>query len=69
MPMRRAGIPDDRVATVMAGDADEVVEQAQAFAATGIAGMTFSMPDAHDLEAVELAGRALAPVFAAAVTP
>jgi hypothetical protein len=29
--------------------------------------MTFSMPDVHNLEAVELAGHALGPVFASAV--
>jgi F420-dependent oxidoreductase-like protein len=63
--LRRLGIPEERLSTAMAGDPDEVAEQAQAFADIGIEGMTFSMPDAHDLESLELAGRALGPVFAA----
>jgi F420-dependent oxidoreductase-like protein len=66
--MRRAGIPEERVASIMVGGPDEIAEQAQAFAEIGVEGMTFSMPDAHDLEAVELAGRALGPVFAPGVT-
>jgi alkanesulfonate monooxygenase SsuD/methylene tetrahydromethanopterin reductase-like flavin-dependent oxidoreductase (luciferase family) len=65
--MRRAGIPEERVASVMGGDPDEVARQAQAFAEIGIDGLTISMPDAHDLDAVELAGRALGPVFAPTV--
>jgi F420-dependent oxidoreductase-like protein len=64
--MRRAGIPEARVASVMAGDPDEIAQRAQAFAEIGIDGMTLSMPDVHDLEAVELVGRALGPVFASA---
>ena len=31
---------------------------------SGIEGLTFSMPDVHDLEAVALAGETLAPIFA-----
>jgi len=42
-------------------------ERAQAMADVGIEGMTISMPDVHDLEAVELAGQALGPVFGASV--
>jgi F420-dependent oxidoreductase-like protein len=64
--MRAMGIPEDRLATVMAGDPDELAEQAHAFAEIGIEGLTISMPDAHDLESLELAGRALGPVFASA---
>jgi F420-dependent oxidoreductase-like protein len=62
--MRRAGAPEDRLASVLSGDPDEVAEQAQAFASAGIEGLTISIPDVHDLEAVALAGRALGPVFA-----
>ena len=65
--MRRAGIPQERVASVLAGDADEVAEQAHAFAEIGIEGMTLSLPDVHDLETVALTGRTLGPVFASAV--
>jgi F420-dependent oxidoreductase-like protein len=66
--MRRAGVPEERVASVFAGEADEVAERAHAFAEIGIEGMTVSLPDVHDLETVALAGRTLGPVFASAVT-
>jgi F420-dependent oxidoreductase-like protein len=66
--MRRAGIPEERLASVLAGDGDEVAERAHAFAEIGIEGMTLSLPDVHDLETVALAGRTLGPVFASAVT-
>jgi alkanesulfonate monooxygenase SsuD/methylene tetrahydromethanopterin reductase-like flavin-dependent oxidoreductase (luciferase family) len=56
------------VASVLAGDPDEVAEQAHAFAEVGIEGMTLSLPDVHELETVALAGRTLGPVFASAVT-
>ncbi|HTX07410.1 MAG TPA: LLM class F420-dependent oxidoreductase [Solirubrobacteraceae bacterium] len=61
-----AHVPEDRRAFVLAGDADEVAEQGRAFAEVGIDGLTVSIPDVHDLETVELAGRALGPVFASA---
>jgi F420-dependent oxidoreductase-like protein len=64
--MRRAGIPQERLATALVGDPDEVAEQAQPFAEIGIEGLTLSLPDAHDPESVELAGQALGPVFAPA---
>jgi alkanesulfonate monooxygenase SsuD/methylene tetrahydromethanopterin reductase-like flavin-dependent oxidoreductase (luciferase family) len=66
--MRQAGIPEMRMASVLAGDVDEVGELGQAFAEIGIDGLTVSIPDVHDLETVELAGRALGPVFASAIT-
>jgi F420-dependent oxidoreductase-like protein len=64
--LRRAGASEQRLATTMVGDPDEVAEQAQAFADVGIEGLTFSMADSHDLETVALAGRALGPLFASA---
>jgi alkanesulfonate monooxygenase SsuD/methylene tetrahydromethanopterin reductase-like flavin-dependent oxidoreductase (luciferase family) len=65
--MRRAGIPEARLASVLAGDVDEVTEQAQAFADVGIEGLTVSLTDVHDLESLVLAGQAIGPVFASAV--
>jgi F420-dependent oxidoreductase-like protein len=62
--LRSAGVPQDRLEAALSGDPDSVAEQAQAYADIGIEGLTLSMPDVHDLEAVALAGRALAPVFA-----
>ncbi len=65
--MRERGIPEERLASVIAGDPDTVAQRAQAMADVGIEGFTISMPDAHDPETIELAGRALGPVFAASV--
>jgi hypothetical protein len=50
----------------LVGGPDEVGEQAEAFRAVGIEGLTLSIPDVHDLDAVALAGRTLGPLFAAA---
>ncbi|MDX6578684.1 MAG: hypothetical protein QOJ47_233 [Gaiellales bacterium] len=49
------------VATI--GSPDSVAEQAQALLDAGLDGLLFNMPDAHDLEPVELAGATLAPIF------
>lgn len=65
--LRERGVPEERLASAIVGDPDTVGERAQALADVGIEGMTISLPDVHDLEAVELAGRALGPVFAASV--
>ncbi len=45
------------------GDPDAVGEQVQAFLDAGLDGLMFNMPDAHDLEPVELAGKTLAPLL------
>jgi F420-dependent oxidoreductase-like protein len=58
-----ASDPDRVRAMTMAGDPDEVGEQALALKEAGVEGLTFSMPDVHDLESVALAGRTLAPLF------
>lgn len=63
--MRAAGWPEERIAAATAGTSGEIAERAAAFREAGIEGLTFSMPDVHDPEAVELAGRTLAPLFAA----
>jgi F420-dependent oxidoreductase-like protein len=49
------------IATI--GSPDAVAEQAQALLDAGLDGLLFNMPDAHDLEPVELAGATLAPLF------
>jgi F420-dependent oxidoreductase-like protein len=64
--LRETGIPPERVAMAIAGDPDEVAERISEYKAVGIEGMTLSIPDVHDLEAVELTGRALGPVFGSA---
>jgi F420-dependent oxidoreductase-like protein len=50
----------DRLATSgLIGDPGEVAEQAQPFLDAGLDGLTFSMPQVHDLEQVALAGETL----------
>jgi F420-dependent oxidoreductase-like protein len=61
--MRAAGIPEQRIESTTAGTPEQILERAHAYRDVGIEGLTFSMPDAHDLEAVALAGETLAPVF------
>jgi F420-dependent oxidoreductase-like protein len=61
--MRTAGFPEERIAATVAGTPDHILEHVQALKDVGIEGVTFSLPDVHDLEAVDLAGRTLAPVF------
>jgi len=61
--MRAAGLPEERIAATTAGTPEQVLERVQAFRDVGIEGVTFSMPDVHDLEAVALAGRTLAPLL------
>ncbi len=45
------------------GDADAVGEQVQALLDSGLDGLVVNMPDAHDLEAVALAGDTLRPLL------
>jgi alkanesulfonate monooxygenase SsuD/methylene tetrahydromethanopterin reductase-like flavin-dependent oxidoreductase (luciferase family) len=52
-------------AMVTAGDPDAVAEQVDALLATGLDGLVFNMPDAHDLETVILAGKTLTGPFGA----
>jgi F420-dependent oxidoreductase-like protein len=61
--MRAAGLPEDRIANTVAGTPEQILERAHAYRDVGIEGVTFSMPDVHDLEAITLAGATLAPVF------
>jgi F420-dependent oxidoreductase-like protein len=55
--------PAERVAATVAGTPDRIREHAEAFKAVGIEGVTFSLLDVDDLDAVALAGETLAPVF------
>jgi F420-dependent oxidoreductase-like protein len=61
--MRAAGVPEERIAGTTAGTPEQVLERAHALRDVGIEGLTFSLPDVHDLEAVTLAGKTLASVF------
>ena len=46
-----------RITATVTGTPDRILENAQAFRDVGIEGLTFSMPDVHDLEAVAAARR------------
>ncbi len=61
--MRALGFPEARIAATTSGTPEQILERAHAFREVGIEGLTFSMPDVHDLDAVALAGETLAPVF------
>jgi F420-dependent oxidoreductase-like protein len=61
---RARGMDEERYgAYVAAGDPDTVCEQVAEFLAAGLDGLIFNMPDAHDPEAVALAGRTLSGTF------
>lgn len=65
---RLTGIPEERLRMVaMVGDSDSIGEQTQAFLDTGIEGLTLSIPDVHDLEAVALVGETLSPLLCSRV--
>jgi F420-dependent oxidoreductase-like protein len=49
-------------ATGIVGDPGEVAEQAQPYLDAGLDGLTFSMPEVHDLEQLALAGETLSAV-------
>jgi F420-dependent oxidoreductase-like protein len=63
-----AGMPAERAQTSWVGDPDAVAAEAQKLVDAGIEGVTISGGGlAHDLEALELIGQALGPVFAGSV--
>jgi F420-dependent oxidoreductase-like protein len=62
-----AGVPQARIDMSIVGDPDTVGERIQGLKDAGLEGYCFSLPNADDLEAVELAGRTLSPLFPAVV--
>jgi F420-dependent oxidoreductase-like protein len=64
--LKEAGIPEERLGPGLAliGTPDQLAEQAQAFKDAGLDGLTGSLPDVHDLDAVRMVGEAVGPVFA-----
>jgi F420-dependent oxidoreductase-like protein len=59
-------LDEERVrSSMITGDPDAVREQVAAFLDAGLDGMLISLPDAHDLESVELAGQTLAELLGA----
>jgi F420-dependent oxidoreductase-like protein len=60
-------LPPDRRAwlegTYIVGDPDSIAEQIATLLDAGLDGIVFNMPDAHDIEQVELAGEILRPLL------
>ncbi len=55
------GLDEERVrGSFITGDPDSILEQVDAFIDAGLDGLLISLPDAHDIEPIELAGRTLA---------
>jgi F420-dependent oxidoreductase-like protein len=61
--MRAAGVSDEALSTVIVGDPDTVGGRVQELKDIGLEGYGLTMPDSYDLEALDLVGRTLAPIF------
>lgn len=57
------GLPAERAEGTLTLTADGLRELGESYKAVGIEGLTFSLPDVHDLDAIRLAGTTLAPIF------
>ena len=55
-------MPPERLATVLAGDPDTVLEKASELLDAGLDALIFNSPDVHELETVELLGETLGPL-------
>jgi F420-dependent oxidoreductase-like protein len=64
--LRDAGYSEERLQPGLAliGTPEELAEQAQTYKDAGLNGLTGSIPDVHDLDAVRMVGEAIGPVFA-----
>jgi F420-dependent oxidoreductase-like protein len=61
--MKARGVPRERYESYfVTGGPDEVTQQVNAYLDAGLDGLIFSIPDASDLETVELAGRTLSSI-------
>jgi F420-dependent oxidoreductase-like protein len=57
------GLPAERATGTHTLTPDGLRELGESYKAVGIEGLTFSLPDVHDLDAIRAAGAALAPIF------
>jgi F420-dependent oxidoreductase-like protein len=67
--MREIGISQERIDAAPTGTPEEIHELAHAYREAGVEGVTVSLPDVHEPEAIMLAGETLAPVFNAERQP
>jgi F420-dependent oxidoreductase-like protein len=58
-----AGVPRDRLESMLVGDPDTIAEAAAAYKEVGIQGLTVTLPDMWDLETIALTGKTLGAVF------
>ncbi len=61
--LKEAGFPAERLAQMVVGDPDTVGEAATKLKDAGLEGITTSLPDVSDLDALALMGRTLSGVF------
>jgi len=61
--MRARGVSDEALSTVIVGDPDTVGGRVQELKDIGLEGYGLTLPDSYDLEALDLVGRTLAPIF------
>ncbi|HEX6585090.1 MAG TPA: TIGR03560 family F420-dependent LLM class oxidoreductase [Thermoleophilaceae bacterium] len=59
---QRTRMPPERLATVLAGDPDTVLEKASELLDAGLDALIFNSPDVHELETVQLLGETLGPL-------
>ena len=62
--LRRAGVSEQRLASITAGDPDTIVEKATELLDAGVEALIFGSPEAHDLETIALIGETLGPLMA-----
>ncbi len=61
---KAAALPDNiDPSRVLTGDPDGIAQQIQEYLDAGVDGLTFVLPDVHDLETVALTGETLAPLI------
>jgi F420-dependent oxidoreductase-like protein len=58
-----AGVPRERLETMLVGEPDAIAEAAAAYKEVGIQGLTVTLPDTWDLETIALTGKTLSAVF------
>jgi F420-dependent oxidoreductase-like protein len=62
---KAAGVAEPVLARAITGGPERVAEQVRTLVEAGVEGLTVTMPDAHDLDAVRLAGETIGPLLGA----
>jgi F420-dependent oxidoreductase-like protein len=64
---RQRGMDERRARAALVGSPERIAEQVREKVDAGVEGLTVSLPDVYDLDAVRLAGEAISPLLGAAV--